>query len=177
MSIGTERPSTSWLLMAIDNSQPLIIYSFYRPPNKDIQSVDNLCNLFTNITSTYPNVPTWLVGDLNLPSIDWTNNCIKDSAYPFVLCDTVINFVQEYGFSQAIDFPTRGSNILDVFITNRPSLLQNCTPIAGISDHEAVYIESLVSITQQQYNKRRLFLWHKADIVLTLINVHNFNHA
>ena len=85
-------------------NQPLIICSFYGPPNKDILSVNNLCNLISNnITSTYPNVPAWLVGDLNLPK----NNCTKDSAYPFVLCDTVINFVQEHGFSQAIDFPTK----------------------------------------------------------------------
>ena len=51
----------------------------HRPPNKDILSINNLCNLFANITSTYPNVLTWLVGDLNLPSIDWKNNCTKDS--------------------------------------------------------------------------------------------------
>jgi len=113
-------------------NQPVIICSFYRPPNKDNLRVNNLCNLFANITSTYPNVSTWFVGDLNLLSIDWKNNCTKDSAYPFVLCDTIINFVQEHGFSQAIDFPTRVDNILDVFITNRPSVLHSCNPIASI---------------------------------------------
>jgi len=63
--------------VSLNCCQPLIICSFYRPPNKDTESVDNLFNLFRNITSTYPNVPTWFVGDLNLPSIDWTNNCTK----------------------------------------------------------------------------------------------------
>ena len=77
----------------------------------------------------------------------------------------MINFVQEYGFSQAVNFPTRGNNILDVFITNRPSLVHSCSPIAGISDHEAVYIESSVSITHQQCAQRKSFLWHKADMV------------
>ena len=38
--------------VTLNNCQPLIICSFYRPPNKDIQSIDNLCNLFTTITST-----------------------------------------------------------------------------------------------------------------------------
>ena len=145
-------------------NQPVIICSFYRPPNKDNLRVNNLCNLFANITSTYPNVSTWFVGDLNLLSIDWKNNCTKDSAYPFVLCDTIINFVQEHGFSQSIDFPIRVDNILEVFITNRPSLLHSCNPIAGISDHEAICIESSISFTQQQYANRKSFLWHKADM-------------
>ena len=84
----------------------MIVCCFYRPPNTDTQSIDNLCNLFTTISSTYPNVPTWLVGDLNLPNIDWVNNCTQGSSYPLILCETVLKFVQEYGFSQAVNFPT-----------------------------------------------------------------------
>ena len=64
----------------------MIICSFYRPPNNNIQSVKDLCDLFTNITATYPNIPIWLVGDLNLPNIDWENTCIQGSAYPLYFC-------------------------------------------------------------------------------------------
>ena len=156
----------------LNNCQLLKICSFYRPPNKDIQSIDNLCNLFTTIT----NVPTWLIGDLNLPSIDWANN---SSAYPLILGDTMINFVQEYGFSQAVNFPTRGNNILDIFITSRLSLVHSCSPVAGISNHEAVYIESFVSITHQQCTQQKSFLWNKADMVgiKETINQHLFKQV
>ena len=105
-----------------------------------------------------------LLGILTSQALTGQITALKDSAYPFVLCDTVINFVQEYGFSQVIDFPTRGSNILNIFMTNRPSLLHSCNPISGISDHEAVCIESSVSITQQQYTNRKSFLWHLKQI-------------
>ena len=96
--------------ITFDYRQPLIVCSFYRPPNTDAQSVDNLCNLFTTISSTYPNVPTWLVGDLNLLNIDWVNNCTQDSSYPLILCEMRLysKFVQEHGFFQAVNFPTRG---------------------------------------------------------------------
>ena len=78
----------------------------------------------------------------------------------------MINFVQEYGFSQVVDFPTRRHNSLDVFITNRPSLIHSCNPVAGISDHEAILTESSVTITHQQPTKRKSFLWHRADMVV-----------
>ena len=116
--------------------QSVIICSFYRPPNKEVQNVKDLCDLFTSITTTYPNIPIWLAGDLNLSNIDWENSCTQGSAYPLALCDTVFDFLQEYGFTQVVNFPTRANNTLDVFITNRPSLLHSCSSIAGISDHE-----------------------------------------
>ena len=75
------------------------------------------------------------------------------------------NFVQEYGFSQVVDFPTRRHNTLDVFITNRPSLIHGCNPVSGISGYEAVLTESFVTITHQQPTKTKSFLWHRADMV------------
>lgn len=135
-----------------------------------IQSVNNLCNLFTSIVSTHANAPTWLIGDLNLPNIDWVNNCTQGSA-----CDTVLNFVQEYGFS--VKFLTRENSTLDVFITNRPFLIHSCEPIAGISDHEAIYVESSVTLTYQQYTQKKSFLWHKTDMIAIKRIINLFNET
>ena len=77
---------------------------------------------------------------------------------------TVIDFLQEYSFTQVVNFPTRASNTLDVFITNRPSLIHHCDPIAGISDHEAVFVESSITISQNQCTRRKFYLWHTANI-------------
>ena len=41
---------------------------------------------------TYPNVPIWITGDLNLSNINWENCAIQGTAYPASLCDTIINF-------------------------------------------------------------------------------------
>ena len=77
----------------LEHYSTLIIYSkhsFYQPPNRELQSVDNLCQLFTNLSSSYTNTPIWIVGNLNLPNIDWENN-IQGGAYRHSLCDTVID--------------------------------------------------------------------------------------
>jgi len=109
--------------------------------------------LYTNISSTHPNVPTWLVGDLNLPNIDWANNCTQGSSYHFILCETISYQLcsRTWFFSK---FPNRSKNI---FITNRSSPLHSCHPIAGISDRETVYIESSVILTHQLCSKS--FIW------------------
>jgi len=44
--------------------------------------------------------------------------------------------------NSTVEYPTRGLNILDIFLTNRPSLIISCKTIDGISDHEAVLVKS-----------------------------------
>ena len=65
--------------------------------------------------------------------------------------------------TQIVDFPTRNNNILDIFITNRPSLLKQCYPQPGISDHEIVYVVSYIKAPLYQGHKWNLYNWTKAD--------------
>ena len=44
---------------------------------------------------------------------------------------------------------SRKNNILDVFITNKLSLITYCSLIPGISDHEVAYIKSVIQATIQ----------------------------
>ena len=47
------------------------------------------------------------------------------------------------GLSQMVTFLTRLDNNPDVFLTNRPSLVNSCEPVPGISDYDAaVYVHS-----------------------------------
>lgn len=43
-----------------------------------------------------------------------------------------------------MDVPIRGPNILDIFITNRSCLVEECNIIAGITDHEAIVLKFAV---------------------------------
>ena len=132
------------------NKPSLIICSVYRPPDRDVENIENLCKALESLCLTYLDIPIWIAGDLNLPNIDWENYCIiVDNVYPMAICEHLINFMQEYEFSQTINFPTRKNNILDIFITNRPSLITFCSTIPGISDHEAVCIKSAIQATIQ----------------------------
>ena len=143
--------------------QPLIICALYRPPNNDLTYMTDLCNILFQIANSYPDSPIWIAGDINLPNIDWRTSCVSNSTYPICLCNLFLNFLQEYGFTQIVNFPTRGKNILDIFATNRPSLVKSCKPVPGISDHEAVMIYSSLKIDLQPIPKRRIYHWSRGD--------------
>ena len=85
-------------------------------------NMTDLCNILTQIVKSYPDSPIWIAGDINLSNIDWLTASISNNAYPAYLCDPFLNFLHEYGFTQTVNFPTRGNNTLDIFVTNIPSL-------------------------------------------------------
>ena len=70
-----------------------------------------------------------------------------------------------------VDFPTRGPNILDTFLTNRPCLVKECSTISGISDHKAVLVMSAVIAQLLHPPKRFIYLWTQADLNLIRENI------
>lgn len=56
------------------------------------------------------------------------------------------SFISCPNTSVKVNAPTRGSNILDIFLTNRPSLIEACEIVDGISDHEAVMVKSHIMV-------------------------------
>ena len=145
------------------NSTSIIVCSFYRPPTTDAVYLQELCSLFEELTKNNPNTPIWLSGDINLPNIDWDHCTVQGSNYPLLICDIILDFLMNYGFVQMVDTPTRGNNILDVFFTNRPSLVVSCNVLPGISDHEIVHVLSTVSATHKRPSVRKIICWHKAN--------------
>ena len=64
----------------------------------------------------------------------------------------MLDFVTDYGLSQLVQSPTRNNSILDIFLTNQPSIVESCDdiPRPGISDHEIVSVTSLTSISHSK---------------------------
>ena len=60
----------------INEQSSLIVCSFYRPPNKDVESLQRLTSLFETLADNNPTTPIWITGDLNLLNIDWSSNNI-----------------------------------------------------------------------------------------------------
>ena len=100
--------------LILANHQTLIVCTFYRPLSRPLKSVTNLCDFVRNIIDQYSDSPIWIAGDLNLPNINWETSHISSSVYPSNLCNTVL--VPGYGFTQAVNFATRGNNILGIFL-------------------------------------------------------------
>jgi len=125
--------------------------------------MERVCDTLANVVKSHPNSPIWIAGDINLPNINWERHCISGNAYAVALCDLFLDFIQDYGFTQMVDFPTRGINTLDIFATNRPSLVTVCKPVPGISDHEAVLAQSSTKVCSQPSAPRTIYKWNKAD--------------
>jgi len=140
-------------------SQPVIICSLYHSSNNDLIYMKALCDPLANIADNYPDSLIWIAGDINLPNV----NCISGNAYTAALCNLFVNFIEDYELTQMVDFPTRRQSILDIFVTNRPSLVTDCKPVPVISDHAAVLIHSLIKVNFQLPTRRIVYKWNRAD--------------
>ena len=125
---------------------PLVIISVYRPPYNDLEYTENLTDSNNFIVSNYKNSTIWFGGDLNLPNINWVDNTIGGNNYPLTLCNTFLDLLTSHGFTQMNLQLTRSNHVLDIFLTNHPALISDIKVIPGISDHEALCVESALTV-------------------------------
>ena len=62
--------------------------------------------------------------------------------------------------------PTREDNILDLFLTNNPSLVSNVQSIPGISDHSAVLADLEIKGSSNNQKPTKIPLWNKTECYL-----------
>ena len=141
--------------------------SIYHPPSSSELYLTELCHQLKLIRNKYSNSAFWIGGDINLPDIDWSTNSIQNHHYTLSLNNIFLDFSYTNALIQMVDVSTRGANILDIFVTNRPCVVEECNTIARISDHEAVLITSAV-IAQLHHPPKRynIYLWAQADFNL-----------
>ena len=60
--------------------------------------------------------------------------------------------LDDHGWVQLITNPTRGKNVVDLFITFNDSLIIKTQVIPGISDHDAVFVEGNIKATITKQN-------------------------
>ena len=87
------------------------------------------------------NGPTFILGDLNCPEINWTFIGPPSSGYQL----PIYEFCQCNAFSQLVPEATRGANLLDVLCTDEPILVSSIStqpPFPG-SDHDSVNFDLL----------------------------------
>lgn len=100
---------------------------------------------------------------MNLPDINWTDVSTKGNHVSSAINLKFLDTLQNCGLEQMVTFPTRLDNTLDIFLSNRPSLVNRCTPIPGLSDHDAVFVETPAVAKRGKPVKRKIYLWKKAD--------------
>ena len=64
---------------------------------------------------------------------------------------------------QMVTSPTLGQNILDLFLTTNPTLMDNVSITPGLSDHDIVLIQVNVKSEVLKQVPRNIYLYKKAD--------------
>src|SRR5260221_5237032 len=134
----------------------LILGCMYRSPNSTMQNDAEMIELLKLVYKN-PKVNTVIVGDFNLPSIDWTNctaNDVKSNKFLDVLMDNYI--------IQNVCQPTRARNtdkphILDLVLTNQDIVekILHLSPLSK-SDHALLQIECNVKMSENTFKNDKL---------------------
>jgi len=146
------------------NAKPIIVCSIYRPTDNNTDYSKHMCNTIKDLHVKHRDNILWIGGDANLPDINWKNDEIKGHQYPVFINQAFIDIFREVGCQQIIDFPTRQNNTLDIFATNRPSLVLKCSALPGLSDHDIVLTDTNIVAQRRRPIRRLIYLWSKADL-------------
>ena len=73
------------------------------------------------------------------------------------------DLLTEFDLTQIVTHPTRGENILDLFLIDNPTLVKSVEVRPGISDHDTVLAEVFIKPQISRQKPRLMFLYKKAD--------------
>ena len=138
-------PNTSfreqlWLMLRLDGGDTLYAGCIYRSPSGDpYMSVRDLSHLLESVCAVNPS-HLLIVGDFNLPQIDWRQNLCRTSESHYAA--KFFSAVQDAYLFQHVNEPTRfregvEPSLLDLVLTNEESMIERLDycPGLGKSDH------------------------------------------
>ena len=152
---------TAWASINLQGSSPLIIGVFYRSQITDITYMQNFKTVLDQLP---PNSNLLLVGDFNMPDIDWTLSQVKPGGRYSTISTSMLDICTDLNLIQIVDKPTRHDNILDLCFTSNPSTIENFEIITGISDHDAVLIHTIFRPFHTKKPRRKIFLQKKGKL-------------
>ena len=145
--------------------KPLIVAAVYRPPATGLPYMQELTSEIKELEKKYRSHAIWIGGDLNLPDINWEELEVTSSQYLREISTTFLDCLSECNLEQAVHFPTRGENTLELICTNRPGLVHKMLQTPGLSDHDTIPYAEIDCVAQvSRPVPRMVYLWNKADI-------------
>ena len=155
----------------VDNINTRLIL-VYRPPGNTYDHFKNelLVNALQYLTDSCQR--TIILGDFNLPMVDW-----RTCSYTSVpSCNMLCDYLLYNGLHQIIEFPTRGDNVLDLVFVNDPLLISdaNVYPPISTSDHNSVIlnfyfgnIDTAANLSDYNIDKEsnKMYCFNQADWV------------
>ena len=152
-----------WVKLSIPTCKDLYVCAYYRSHISDLDSLVQLNNSFSKLADLIRDPMIWLSGDFNAPSINWQTLSIPPGSPYLSTQQLLLDIIQDHGLSQMVLEPTRSDNILDLFFTSVPTLIEKIQIIPGLSDHDVVVIQTKMRISATKQTNRRIPLYNKAN--------------
>ena len=117
-----------------------------RPPNNDETYFSNVTETISKACLTYPSHNILIVGDFNLPQINWVTVTLLHNDK---LTVEFLNCVLSNNLEQLVVFPTREKNVLDLILCKNFEYWSQTFPEAQLvpCDHECIKLVVDVKIT------------------------------
>jgi hypothetical protein len=151
--------------LKLHDQQNVKICNFYRPPWSDDEYVEDFAQAIQQVDKKgHGNI--WIGGDFNIPHVDWSEAKILPGNLNVKKCNIVIDLMNDIAVTQVNSQPTRKNNILDLFFTSNPTLVNRVTttpPLTNKADHDIVFIDLNTRASIPNKSKTRRFLFNKAD--------------
>ena len=124
-----------------------------------------LTYLRNSLAITPRSSPIILVGDFNLPNIDWSGDDPIPSTYSENVT-LVCNIDNDFNLQQLVHTHTRQQNILDLVMTGRVDCVNNVEVSAGLpgSNHNAILFSTCLSKRKFFTQKHWSYNFKKADV-------------
>ena len=152
-----------WVKLDIPTCKDLYLCGFYRPHLSDLPSLEQLNDSLNKLMNLTRDPTIWLSGDFNAPDISWQVPSVLPGSSNFNTHQLLIDISQHHGLSQMVTEPTRLNNTLDLFFTNLPTLIQEVEVVPGLSDHDAVIVQSKMRMSLAKQANRKIPLYSKAN--------------
>ena len=144
-----------WIEVVNSDGKKTVIGVVYRSPNSTETNNEKLYKFIQELS----NRNLVISSDFNYPNIDWNNLHTTHDGSDFM------NLIMDNFLCQHVNFPTRVNNILDLFISSDPNMVDNlqCVGKLGSRDHVLVLAE-LNFKTCVAKNLQEIPDWKKANM-------------
>ena len=157
-----------WAKLTIKNTSPVYLGSYYRSSSN--YAKDSISGLKAGLEYIYDKViknntrsAVFVGGDFNTADIDWEAGIVSPpNTYMKTLAENLLSTLSEHNLEQMQHKPSWQDRVDDLFVTNKPSLVNLVDLIPGSSDHSFIVVDTALSPVISKKPPRKIYQWSKA---------------
>ncbi|XP_053395967.1 uncharacterized protein LOC128556067 [Mercenaria mercenaria] len=166
----------TWSKITLTGIKNIYVGAYYKPHELDELS---LSELWSSLSKIPKDSIIWLLGDFNMPDINWVNETLKPNCKNRSLYEDFMEKLSHLNLEQMVKVPTRLSNTLDLFLTSHPSHvhLAKTLPSLATSDHDIVFHEVKINRGRPIQPKRLIKQYRKTNWEAIRSDMRSFSNS